>query len=62
MTKLKTLHAKIVKEQKRIGILKATLSNGDYGFYDFISNEILEAKILIAKLQVDFNLEYDKTL
>ena len=39
MTKLETLHGQIVKEQRRIEMLKNTKSNGDADWYDFVNEE-----------------------
>ena len=55
MTKLETLHKEILKEQRRIEMLKNT-KNIDV---DFMRSEIKEAKIKIEKLQVEFNNEYE---
>ena len=58
MTKLKTLHGQITKEQRRIEMLKNTKSNGDSEWYDFVREEIQNAKTKIAELQKEFDLEY----
>lgn len=58
MTKLEMLHGKILKEQKRIDMLKNTKSNGITDWYDFVGSEIKEAKAKIAELKIDFDLEY----
>ena len=47
MTKLETLHGQIVKEQRRIEMLKNTKSNGDADWYDFVNEETKKAKIKI---------------
>jgi hypothetical protein len=54
MTKLKTLHRQILKEQKRIEILKNTKELD----VDFMRSEIKEAKNKIIELQKEFNNEY----
>ena len=61
MTTLETLHKQITKEQARIKMLKNTISNGSPTWYDFVENETKEAKIKIAELQKEFNIEYKKS-
>lgn len=58
MTKLKTLHGQIAKEQRRIEMLKNTKSNGDAEWYDFVNKEIKNAKTKISELQKEFDNEY----
>lgn len=58
MTKLETLHGQITKEQRRIEMLKNTKSNGDADWYDFVNEEIKNAKIKISELQKEFDNEY----
>lgn len=60
MTTLETLHRQITKEQKRIEILKNTKSNGEADWYDFVNEEIKEAKEKISELQKEFDNEYNK--
>ena len=55
MTKLETLHGQIVKEQKRIEMLKNTKELD----VDFMRSEIKEAKSKIEKLQKEFDGEYE---
>ena len=55
MTKLETLHGQIVKEQRRIEMLKNTKEID----VEFMSSEIKEAKSKIEKLQKEFDNEYD---
>ena len=55
MTKLETLHGQIVKEQKRIEMLKNTKELD----VDFMRSEIKEAKNKIEELQKEFDNEYD---
>jgi|LakMenE01Jun11ns_1017448.scaffolds.fasta_scaffold9782148_1 hypothetical protein len=59
MTKLETLHGQITKEQRRIEMLKNTKSNGDAEWYDFVKEEIKNAKTKISELQKEFNNEYE---
>lgn len=59
MTKLETLHGQIVKEQRRIEMLKNTKSNGDADWYDFVNEETKKAKIKIEELQKEFDNEYE---
>ena len=59
MTKLETLHGQIAKEKIRIEMLKNTKSNGDAGWYDFLSGETKNAKIKIEELQKEFDNEYN---
>ncbi len=56
MTTLKTLHRQILKEQKRIELLKNTKEIDA----DFLREEILESKEKIIELQTKFNTEYEK--
>ena len=55
MTKLKTLHGQITKEQRRIEMLKNTAGID----VDFKYSEIKEAKAKIAELQKEFDNEYE---
>lgn len=55
MTKLETLHGQIVKEQRRIEMLKNTKELD----VDFMRSEIKEAKSKIEKLQKEFDNEYE---
>lgn len=59
MTTLETLHKQISKEYKRIEMLKNTKSNGDATWFDFVNQEIKEAKKNIEIYKKDFNLEYN---
>lgn len=54
MTKLETLHEQIIKEQKRIEMLKNTKEIDA----DFLKEEIKNAKIKILELQKEFDNEY----
>lgn len=54
MTQLETLHGQIVKEQRRIEMLKNTTGIDA----DFLSHEIREAKIKINEFQKEFDKEY----
>ena len=55
MTKLETLHGQIVKEQRRIEMLKNTKEIDA----DFLREETKEAKRKILELQEEFNKEYE---
>tara|TARA_R110002051_G_scaffold324336_1_gene421156 strand:+ start:109 stop:288 length:180 start_codon:yes stop_codon:yes gene_type:complete len=55
MTKLQKLHKEITKENKRIDMLKSTISLD----VDFVRNEIKKAKNKIVNLQEEFNKEYN---
>ena len=55
MTKLQELHKEITKENKRIDMLKSTISLD----VDFVRNEIKKAKNKIVNLQEEFNKEYN---
>lgn len=55
MTKLETLHGQIVKEQRRIEMLKNTKELD----VDFMKSEIKEAKTKIVELQKEFDNEYE---
>ena len=55
MTKLQKLHKEITKENKRINMLKSTISLD----VDFMTNEIQKAKNKIVNLQEEFNKEYN---
>ena len=55
MTKLKTLHRQIVKEQRRIKMLKNTKEID----VDFMRSEIKEAQSKIVELQKEFDNEYE---
>ena len=55
MTKLETLHGQIVKEQRRIEMLKNTKELD----VDFMRSEIKEAKNKIVELQKEFDNEYE---
>lgn len=55
MTKLETLHGQIVKEQRRIEMLKNTKELD----FDFMRSEIKEAKTKIVELQKEFDNEYE---
>jgi hypothetical protein len=55
MTTLQNLHRQILKEQKRIEMLKNT-KNIDA---DFFREETNQAKNKIAELQKEFNAEYE---
>tara|TARA_R110001599_G_scaffold11557_4_gene54846 strand:- start:501 stop:680 length:180 start_codon:yes stop_codon:yes gene_type:complete len=55
MTKLQKLHKEITKENKRIDMLKSTISLD----VDFMRNEIKKAKNKIVNLQEEFNKEYN---
>lgn len=55
MTKLETLHGQIVKEQRRIEMIKNTKELD----VDFMRSEIKEAKSKIEKLQKEFDNEYE---
>ena len=55
MTKLETLHGQIVKEQRRIEMLKNTKELD----VDFMRSEIKEAKNKILELQKEFDNEYE---
>ena len=54
MTKLETLHSQIIKEQKRIQMLKNTKGIDA----DFLREETNAAKTKIEELQKEFNEEY----
>jgi hypothetical protein len=54
MTKLETLHSQIIKEQKRIEMLKNTKEIDA----DFLREETKAAKNKIEELQKEFNKEY----
>ena len=54
MTKLETLYRQIIKEQKRIEILKNTKELD----VDFMRSEIKESKNKIVQLQKELNNEY----
>jgi hypothetical protein len=58
MNNLKTLHKQIILEYKRIEMLKNATSNGDYGWYDFVNEEIKKAKDKIQSLTNALNNEY----
>ena len=53
--KLETLHGQIVKEQRRIEMLKNTKEIDA----DFLREEIKDAKRKIAELQKEFDNEYE---
>lgn len=55
MTKLETLHGQIVKEQKRIEMLRNTKELD----VDFMRSEIKEAQNKILGLQKEFYNEYE---
>lgn len=55
MTKLETLHGQIVKEQRRIEMLKNTKGLD----VDFMRSEIKEAQNKIVELQKEFDNEYE---
>tara|TARA_R110002167_G_scaffold34120_1_gene109039 strand:- start:234 stop:413 length:180 start_codon:yes stop_codon:yes gene_type:complete len=55
MTKLQKLHKKITKENKRIDMLKNTISLD----VDFMRSEVKKAKNKIAEFQAEFDKEYD---
>ena len=55
MTKLKALHGQIVKEQRRIEMLKNTKKLD----VDFMRSEIKEAQNKIVELQKEFDNEYE---
>tara|TARA_R110002167_G_scaffold346310_1_gene556874 strand:- start:306 stop:485 length:180 start_codon:yes stop_codon:yes gene_type:complete len=55
MDKLQKLHKEITKENKRINMLKSTISLD----VDFMRNEIQKAKNKIVNLQEQFNKEYN---
>ena len=55
MTKLETLHGQIVKEQRRIEMLKNTKELD----VDFMRSEIKEAQNKIVELQKEFDSEYE---
>ena len=55
MTKLQKLHKKITKENKRIDMLKSTISLD----VDFMRSEVKKAKNKIAEFQAEFDKEYD---
>ena len=55
MDKLQKLHKEITKENKRIYMLKSTISLD----VDFMRNEIQKAKNKIVNLQEQFNKEYN---
>lgn len=55
MTKLETLHGQIVKEQRRIEMLKNTKELD----VDFMRSEIKEAQNKIVELQKEFDNEYE---
>ena len=55
MTKLETLHGQIVREQRRIEMLKNTKELD----VDFMRSEIKEAKNKIVELQKEFDNEYE---
>ena len=55
MTKLETLHRQIVKEQRRIEMLKNTKEID----VDFMRSEIKEAQNKIVELQKEFDNEYE---
>jgi len=55
MTKLETLHGQIVKEQKRIEMLRNTKELD----VDFMRSEIKEAQNKILGLQKEFDNEYE---
>ena len=55
MTKLERLHGQIVKEQKRVEMLKNTKGLD----VDFMRSEIKEAQNKIVKLQKEFDNEYE---
>ncbi len=55
MTKLETLHGQIVKEQRRIEMLKNTKELD----VDFMRSEIKEAQNKIIELQKEFDNEYE---
>lgn len=55
MTKLETLHGQIVREQRRIEILKNTKELD----VDFMRIEIKEAQNKIVELQKEFDNEYE---
>jgi len=60
MTKLEVLHKEISKEQRRIEMVKNTKSNGEADWYDFVDQQIKQAKAQIAELQKEFDLEYER--
>jgi len=55
MTKLETLHGQIVREQRRIEMLKNTKELD----VDFMRSEIKEAKNKIVELQKEFDNKYE---
>ncbi len=55
MTTLHSLHSQIVKEQKRIEMLKNTKGIDA----DFLKDETIKAKSLIERLQKQFNDIYE---
>ena len=55
MTKLQKLHKEITKENRRIDMLKSTISLD----VDFMRSEVKKAKNKIVKLQEEFDNEYD---
>ena len=55
MTKLETLHRQILKEQKRIEIIKNTPGIDA----DFLRSELAAAKSKIVELQKEFDAEYE---
>lgn len=59
MTTLETLHKQITKEYRRIEILKNSPSNGIVTWYDFVDQEIKEAKKNIEIYKAAFNIEYN---
>lgn len=54
MSKLELLHSQIIKEQRRIEMLKTTKGLD----VDFLRNSVKESKLKIERLQEDFNNEY----
>lgn len=59
MTTLETLHKQISKEYRRIEILKNSPSNGIVTWFDFVDQEIKEAKKNIEIYKVAFKAEYE---
>ena len=59
MTTLETLHKQITKEYRRIEMLKNSQSNGVVTWYDFVNQEIKEAKKNIEIYKAAFNKEYN---
>ena len=55
MTKLEKLHKEITKENRRIDMLKNTISLD----VDFMRSEIKKAKSNIIELQEEFDNEYE---